>query len=126
MASLYDARRAEITRQINAQKNIYKFRNFLYSINKDIRNHCFNITRDFLENEQQNNETLSLSEKERLLNILNHWEWNIFENASTNWWSTLSYNHSKSLSLITAIHLWIDDINVFDPDAFETSTLGIR
>jgi hypothetical protein len=50
----------------------------------------------------------------------------MFENESTNWWSALSFNHSKSLSLMTVIHMWIDDINTFDSEVFETSTDGLR
>ena len=67
-----------------------------------------------------------MTERERLLNLGNHWQWAMFENESTNWWSALSFNHSKSLSLMTVIHMWIDDINTFDAEVFETSTDGLR
>lgn len=122
----YDTHRTEIVRQITAQKAIYKFRAFLYSLNKDIRQHCFAIARDFLNNEYQNNLSITATEKERLWNLINHWQWAIFENTSTDWWYLLSVNHAKSISLMTIIHLWIDDIQTFDAEAFETSTLGIR
>lgn len=122
----YDTHRTEIVRQITAQKAIYKFRVFLYSLNKDIRQNCFAIARDFLNNEYQNNSSITVTEKERLLNLINHWQWAIFENTSTDWWYLLSVNHAKSISLMTIIHLWIDDIQTFDAEAFETSTLGIR
>ena len=123
--SSYEEKRAEIIRNIIAQKSIYKFRMFLYSLNKDIRNKCFMIARDFIENEL-NNETVTVTERERIQNLLNHWQWHIFDTSSTNWWSILSYNHAKSLSLMSIIDLWIDDIHNFDPEAFETSTDGIR
>jgi len=125
MSSPYDLRLAEIKRQITAQKNIYKFRTFLYSLNKNIRQQCFQLSLDFFENEY-NNPMITWTEKERLQNLRNHWQLSSFENTATDWWSTLSFNHSTSLSLMTLIHLWIDDITVFDPEAFETSTLGIR
>ena len=122
----YDTNRAEIVRQITAQKAIYKFRVFLYSLNKDIRQHCFAIARDFLINEHQNNSSITVTEKERVLNLLNHWQWSILEHTSSDWWHILSVNHAKSITLMTLIHLWIDDIHTFDMEAFETSTLGLR
>jgi len=122
----YDTHRTEIVRQITAQKAIYKFRVFLYSLNKDIRQHCFIISRDFLINEYQNNSSITVTEKERLLNLLTHWQWSSFENTSTDWWHILSVNHAKSISLMTLIYLWIDDIHTFDIETSETSTLGLR
>lgn len=126
MASPYDNNKAEIIRNITAQKAIYKYRIFMYSLNKDIRQHCFRITKEFLDNEYNNNSTITATERERLLNLGNNWQWNDFDNNSTNWWSALSFNHSKSLSLMTVIHMWIDDINTFDTEVFETSTDGLR
>uniref|UniRef100_A0A6C0LMQ1 Uncharacterized protein n=1 Tax=viral metagenome TaxID=1070528 RepID=A0A6C0LMQ1_9ZZZZ len=126
MASQYDNNKTEIVRNITAQKAIYKYRIFMYSLNKDIRQQCFRITKEFLDNEYHNNTTITATERERLLNLGNHWQWAMFENESTNWWSALSFNHSKSLSLMTVIHMWIDDITVFDSEGLETSTLGIR
>jgi hypothetical protein len=126
MASQYDNNKTEIVRQITAQKAIYKFKQFLYSLNRDIRQNCFRITKEFLDNEYHNNTTITVAERERLLNLGNHWQWSLFDNNSTNWWSTLSFNHSKSLSLMTVINMWIDDINAFDAEAFETSTDGLR
>ena len=125
MASQYDNNKTEIVRNITAQKAIYKFRIFMYSLNKDIRQQCFRITKEFLDNEY-NNSTITVTERERLLNLGNHWQWNMFENNSTNWWSQLSFNHSSSLSLMTVIHMWIDDIHTFDSEVFETSTDGLR
>jgi len=125
MSSQYDARLAEIKRQITAQKNIYKFRTFLYSLNKNVRQQTFQLSLDFFANEY-NNPMITTTERERLQSLRNHWQWNIFDNTSTDWWSALSFNHATSISLMTLIHLWIDDITVFDSDAFETSTDGIR
>jgi hypothetical protein len=124
--SLYDITLTELKRTILAQKTIYKFRTFLYSINKDIRHNYFDLCRAYLENEYNNNDQITMSEKERLVNILKHWEWNTFENTSTNWWYILTMNHSHSLSLMTLLHLWVDDIHPFDPETFETSTDGLR
>jgi len=126
MASQYDANKAEIVKKITGQKNIYKFRQFLYSLNRDIRQNCFRITRDFFENEYNNNTSITATERERLLNLINYWQWNDFDGNSTNWWSTLSFIHYTSLSLMTVIHMWIDEIYNFDPEVFETSTDGVR
>jgi hypothetical protein len=126
MACQYDTNKAEIVKKITGQKNIYKFRQFLYSLNRDIRQSCFRITRDFFENEYTNNTSITATERERLLNLINYWQWNDFDGNSTNWWSTLSFNHSSSLSLMTVIHMWIDEIHHFDPEVFETSTDGVR
>jgi len=123
---MYDTTLTELKRSIQAQKTIYKFRTFLYSINKDIRHHYFDLCRTFLDNEYNNNAKITMTEKERLRNLLNHWEWNTFENTSTNWWYILNMNHSHSLSLMTLLHLWVDDIQPFDPETFETSTDGLR
>ena len=126
MASQYDNNKTEIVRNITAQKAIYKYRIFMYSLNKDIRQRCFDISKEFLDNEYHNNTTITTNERERLFNLGNHWQWAMFDNNSTNWWSALSFNHSKSLSLMTVIHMWIDDINTFDAEVFETSTDGLR
>jgi hypothetical protein len=122
----YDNIKDELTRQIIAQKIIYKFRNFLYSINKDIRQQFFRISREYFDNECQNNTTNTTTEKERLQLLLNHWDWNSFDTSSRDWWFNLSFNHSKSLTLLTLIQLWIDDVQIFDSETFETATDGLR
>lgn len=124
--SVYDTTLNELKRNISAQKTLYKFRTFLYSINRDIRRHYFDICRSYLENEYRNNSEVSMAERERLLNLLNHWQLTAFEQTSTEWWHTLCMNHSHSLSLMTLIVLWVDDIQQFDPETFETSTDGLR
>jgi hypothetical protein len=123
--SVYDTNLTDLKRNIIAQKTIYRFRNFLYSINKDIRHHWFDMCRNYLENERQN-PIITATEKDRLQSLITHWEWNSFENTSTNWWYILSMNHSHSLTLMTLLHLWIDDVEIFDSEAFETSTMGLR
>ena len=124
--SVYDTTLNELKRNISAQKTLYKFRTFLYSINRDIRRHYFDICRSYLENEYRNNSEVSMTERERLLNLLNHWQLTAFEQTSTEWWHTICMNHSHSLSLLTLIVLWVDDIQQFDPETFETSTDGLR
>ena len=124
--SEYEEKLREIKRNILAQKTIYKFRTFLYSINKDIRRIWFDLSKEYLQNESTNNSQITATEKDRLDNLLQHWQWNNFENASTNWWYILTVNHSHSLTLMTLLHLWIDDIQVFDSEEFETSTIGLR
>ena len=61
MASQYEDTKAEIIRSITAQKNIYKFRQFLYSLNRDIRQTCFRITKEYLENEYRNNTAVTVT-----------------------------------------------------------------
>ena len=121
----YEDNKQEIQRKITGQRYVYKFRQFLYSLNKDIRQVCFRITREFLENEL-NNTLVTVTERARINALLEHWNWQNFDTAATAWWSALALEHTKSLSLMTVIHMWIDDINVFDADAFETSTDGVR
>ena len=126
MTTPYDERKTEIINQITAQKLIYKFRVFLYTLNKDVRFHCFNLCERYLSNEFYDNTTITLTEKDRVQKLLNHWDWVSFDGASTDWWRSLSSEHSKSLTLMTLIHLWIDDVNTFDVETFETSTIGLR
>ena len=121
----YEKNLSEFKRNIIAQKAIYKFRFFLYSINKNIRHHWFTICRDYLENENENNVEITAMEKQRVEALLTHWNWNDFENDSTNWWYILTMNHSHSITLMILIRLWIDDVPIFDPESFETSTLGL-
>jgi len=121
----YEDNKAIIQRKITGQRYVYKFREFLYTLNRDIRQVCFRITREFLENEL-NNPVLTVTERERIQALLPQWNWQNFDTSSTAWWSTLAFEHTKSLSLMTVIHMWIDDINVFDAEAFETSTNGMR
>ena len=126
MTSQYDNNKTEIVRNILAQKAIYKFRNFLYSNKKDIREQYFKMSREYLHNEYENNNTITATERERLINLLNHWDWNNFDTNAREWWFNLSFTHSKSLSLMTLAHLWIDDVQIFDSEAFETGTDGVR
>ncbi len=121
----YEHTKQEIVNEILAQKCIYKFRTFMYSLNKDVRHHNFEISRTFLENELYKNTSLTVTERERLQQLITHWQWSIFDNTAVMWWTGLTV-HSKSLTLMTLLHLWIDDISVFDPESFETSTDGIR
>ena len=121
----YENVKATVVRQITAEKNLYKFRMFLYSLNRNVREHCFAISRDYLNNELQN-PVVTATERERVQRLLTHWQWNTFDTTSNAWWTTLSTQHSSSLSLLTLINLWIDDIHTFDPENFETETDGIR
>ena len=113
MASQYETNRTEIVRNITSQKAIYKYRVFMYSLNRDVRQECFRITRDFLDDEI-NNPAITATERERILNLRNHWQWIDFDN-NVNWWSTLT--NYKSLTLMTVINMWVDDIT-FDAEVF--------
>lgn len=126
MSQVYDNIKDELTRQITAQKIIYKFRIFLYSINKDIRQQFFRISREFFDNEYQNNITLTATERERVQLLLTHWDWNRFDTNSRDWWFSLSFNHSKCLSLMTLINKWIDDVQIIDSEIYENDTDGVR
>ena len=113
MSTQYELTTVQLKREILAQKAIYKFRMFMYSLNRDVRHRCFWISRDYLENEL-NNLSITATESARVQALLNHWNWQNFNEYSTNWWSILSSDHSTSVTLITIINLWTDDINVFD------------
>ena len=125
MSSPYKVNRQDIERKVAGQKYIYKFRMFLYTLNRDIRQVCFRITKEFLENELLKPE-LTATERVRVQILLEHWQWTTFDTSSTAWWSTLAFEHTKSLSLMTIIHIWIDNITEFDPESFETDTDGLR
>ena len=73
-----------------------------------------------------NNTCLAIGERERIQNLINHWQLNNFETNATNWWSVIAYNHSKCSTFKTLMHTWIDDIQTFDVENFETSTDGLR
>jgi hypothetical protein len=124
-SEIYEANLKQLKRNITAQKTIYKFRTFMYSVNRDIRQHFFNISRSFFINERQHNVAMTMTENARLTQLLEHWDWDAFESASVQWWHILAMQFSHSITLLTLIHLWIDDIQTFDPDAFETSTQGL-
>lgn len=126
MSSQYNTNSTEISRNIRAQKIIYKFRNFLYSNRRDIREQFFRMSRDFFDNEYQNNIALTATERERLRLLLNHWDWNTFDTNARDWWFSLSFNHSNSYTLMIVAQLWTDDVQIFDSDNFETATDGLR
>jgi hypothetical protein len=121
----YEQRKADLLNEISIQKLLYKFRAFMYSLRRDTRLNCFSICDRYLNNEFHDNITLSVSEKARLEKLMGHWSWEVFDTAATDWWALLSCEHSKCLTLMTLIHLWIDDIHVFDPENFETSTQSL-
>jgi hypothetical protein len=121
----YEDVKVRLIMKITAQKKIYKFRMFLYSLNRGVREDCFAISRDYLNNELQN-PLVTATERERIQRLLLHWQWNTFDTTSTLWWTRLSTEHNSSLSLMTLINLWIDDIHTFDPENFETATDGLR
>lgn len=122
MATPYEIENKRLKNDIEAMKLIYKFRMFLYSLNRDVRVNCFRISREYFENEYNNNIEVSRTERERLHTLINHWEWTSFDTTSINWWSIIFTQHLRSLTLMTVIHLWIDDITHFDPESFETDT----
>jgi hypothetical protein len=125
MATPYELTSLQLKREILAQKAIYKFRMFMYSLNRDVRQSSFRISRDYLENEL-NNLSITATEFARVQALLNHWNWQNFSEYSTNWWSVLSSDYSTSVTLITIINLWTDDINVFDNQIPDTATDGLR
>jgi hypothetical protein len=125
MSDSYENSKQDLINNISAQKCIYKFRTFIYSLNKDMRYYIFDISRRFLENELHKNPAITVTERERLQQLINHWQWAMFDSNAVVWWTSLS-NYAKSITLMTIIHLWIDDISIFDQDSFETSTDGIR
>ena len=108
----YDIYENEIVRNITVQRNIHRFRHFMYSQNKESRQSIFRSIKEFFETEY-NNPSIISTERERLLNLRNHWQWSMFDDDSTRWWSTLSSNHSTSLTLMIAIRAWADGHTYF-------------
>jgi hypothetical protein len=112
MSNDYKIRKGELEKLIDTQKMIYTFRNFMYSLNKDIRQNYFTITHDYLENEYKFNEILSESEKERLQLLLEHWQWDKFISQSTLWWSQLTIKHAICGTLRLTLDLWTHKLKV--------------
>lgn len=122
----FRADKAKIAQKIVAQKAFYKFRQFMYSLNREIRQHCFGITRAYLENACGPFSDVTVTERNLLIPLLQHWDWTAFDTAATAWWTALSTTHYASLTLMEVINRWIDDIQPFDADRFETGTDGLR
>jgi hypothetical protein len=126
MNNLYEKNQEKLIKQIQSQKIINKFRILLYSVNKEIRNHWFNICKEYIDNEMNNNSLLTALEKNTLMQLSNRWQWANFENNSTEWWKDLSYNYNSCDVLMKLMNLWIDNINdIINVDA-DNSTLGLR
>ena len=122
----YEITRAKLVRNFMGYKAINKFRLFMYTLSKEVRMRVFDDINDFFKNEYNNLSTTE-TERGRLHAIMNiQWQWSNFENDSTTWWQMLVANHLHCVSLLTVIHMLIDETNSFDADAFETSTDGIR
>ena len=94
--------RDDIIRRINVLKAIHTFRLFYESLNYELRQDCIQLGREFLMNEYK----YAVSpEKERVLNLLTHWQYTALTAAS--WWRNLAMNHSRCTSLLTLLRLWI-------------------
>lgn len=125
MSHAYNVRRSELIRQVDALKSIYKFRIFLYSLNRDVRQRCFEICREYLQNELENIE-LNISERDRVIQLLNHFQWNEFDQHSTLWWSILSFNYVNSITLIYLINIWTSDLTIAETNIRDDISLGLR
>ena len=117
----YEDKRTEILKKIRAQKDIYQFRVFLYSLNRDVRQTYFRISKEHFENELQN-PSISVTERHGLQALIAHWNWTIFDTTSLVWWTEISSNYATNQCLLILVHLWIDDITKFDSDDYEKST----
>lgn len=98
--------------QMRAQKAILKFRQVLYALNRDVRQHSFGLIREYLENELTGvNHTNT--EHQRLVNLLGVWQWALFDTASTEWWSALHLQHTHCVTLLNCMQIWIDNEDTF-------------
>ena len=125
MQQQYETAKEKLIRNFTGYKAINKFRIFLYSLNKEVRMRVFEDINNFFKNEHVSTITTT-TERERLTDIIKDWQWSNFENDSTTWWQMLVANHLHCVSLLTVIHMLVDETNAFDAEAFETSTDGIR
>lgn len=117
----YEDKRVEILKKIRAQKDIYQFRVFLYSLNRDVRQTYFRISKEHFENELQN-QSISVTERQGLQALIAHWNWTTFDTTSLAWWTEISSTYATNQYLLILVHLWIDDITKFDSDDYEKST----
>ena len=102
-----------ITSHLQWVRSVNTLRRYVYNLSRDERYYFFTEIERFLRNEITNN-NLHIEETERraINNLLGHWQITSVENNSTNWWSTLLYNHSNCESFITIIKsyvVYIDD-----------------
>lgn len=125
MSSNYTIRKGELERLIDTQKMIYTFRNFMYSLNKDIRYNYFIITRDYLENEYNHNTIIHDVEKDRLKLLLDHWQWDTFVSQSTAWWSELTTKYALCATLRLTLDLWTHELKVYT-SASDCESIGLR
>lgn len=107
----YEEDRQRILNRIGTQKSIHKFRNFMYSLVKDQRRIVFDTCLDFFNYEYANKVDIKASEHEYLRSLMNHFQWNNFENDSMNWWSILSHNHVNCETLHIVINECISGWN---------------
>jgi hypothetical protein len=120
MASHYNLRKEELVNQMRVQRCILKFKQFLYSLNRDVRQHCFGLVRAYFENELEGG-GLGDVEVQRLEALLQHWQWILFDTISTEWWSGLCLQHARCKTLLACIQIWIDESDV----GSDNETLGL-
>lgn len=118
----YEQIRATIITQIQTQKIFYKFRVFVYSLNREVRHHCFDLTHQFLENEFRGNLDLHVPERDRIQNLLYHWNWEAFTTHATNWWITLTTQHANCSSLVNVMNIWLENIGLIDTNTPDNRT----
>ncbi len=122
----YETFMKEQRRIINSQKIIHKCSILLNSLQGERRYQWFEICRNHLNCVYNMNNTITLSERNLIQNIINHWDWNTFEQNSSLWWNTIFLNYSNSDILINLLRLWVNNDYILDDEQNETSTLGIR
>jgi hypothetical protein len=105
MATYHEARRFELAKNIGCYRTLYEFRLYLDSLDKDMRQQCFKVSRDYLENEYKG--PLAPGESLNLLALVNHWSWEQYEKNQIEWWTVLSKNHLNTEAISKLISLWI-------------------
>jgi hypothetical protein len=124
----YEKDRIRILNRIEAQKNIHKFRMFMYSISKEQRQILFNICVDYFVYELDHKVDMKVSENELLGSMVNHFQWYSFENDSMNWWGSLSRKYANSETLHIFIRECIRGWNGMEMSnvIVDTQSTGLR
>lgn len=124
MSDEYTKNRNDIERKILHQKALHKFRQFMYSLNKPIRQQFFGFIKEYLENEMTNPGVRAI-DSDTLRPLLPHWNWVQFDSMATSWWETLLLHHANCEPLQTIIQLCTNDCYI-GPDFSESASVGLR
>ena len=100
-------------------------RRYVYNLSRDERHYFFTEVANYLRNELTNNH-LHIREVERIAitNLLGHWQITSMEANSTNWWSTLLYNHSECETFLHIIKSYVENIDETYKDVNDNNSVA--